>query len=428
MTHFFEIDLACAEDISPYNSQKNNRSHIVVCTIMDKIEMSRDFIKNLEIKFFENALSQKFKKILHFKYGLSYWSYAKEFNFQNHVEIIHTKLIKKELFEIISKHANEIQFEEGRPNWKIIIFLNYYQKESAILFKVHHGLADGVALFNFFLSSNENKEIVLPKFGKKAFFHDFFFYMTIFYSLILLLFKLFSKKTDKNNFKEEALSGVKSCFVSEAIDMNKVKNFAKKNNVKINDILIALFSKSLQNYHEKIFHTKLEEFNLLIPVSLRNPQDHLRELNNRIVFLSTALLFHESSLPFENYVKEYHRMLNHLKNSNEVYIQELGAEIICNLFPRQMFYSFYNMLEKKHSCIFTNLPGPQSEINILGIGNAKKIFFVVNSVCKIPLTINIISYKDEIIVTCFADDSSHINCEELMEEFKEYCEKYILNE
>lgn len=429
LAHFFEIDIACAEDISPFNnSQKNNRSHIVACTITDKIELKPDFMKTLEHKFFENALSKKFKKILHFKYGLSYWSYAKEFNFHNHIEIFDKKIIKKELDDIMAKHSNEIQFEDSYPNWKILIFINYDENESAILFKVHHGLADGVALMNFLLCSSENKEVVLPKLSKKTFLQEIFFYITIIYSFIVLCFKLLSKKADRNNFKKEALTGLKSCFVSEPIDINKIKKYAKENHVKINDILIALFSKSLYSYHEKTFHTELEEFNILIPVSLRNSQTKIRELNNRIVFLSSSLLFHESSLPFESYVQEYHKVLNYLKNSNEVYIQELAAELICNLFPRHIFYLFYDLFEKKHSCIFTNLPGPQTEINILGIGNAKRIFFAVNSVCKIPLTINIISYKDDLVVTCFADESSHINCEELMGNFKGYCEKYILNE
>lgn len=395
-----------------------NSSQIVVCcTFAEKI--NEDFVvSQIKNRVFIHKYYEKLQKIYVSKYGLHYWKKTSNFSLDDHIEILDVQFSKyDEILEFMNKHVSEIKFARDIPPWKIFIAKNLHDNQSAIIFKIHHSIADGLSIMSFILNLGDSKEYGLIKIPKITSWEWIFIYFSAFFQIFIFFKDLFSRRTNDNSFKSEKLTNKKNSYCSSSLDLKSIKNYSIENGISVNDVFLTLLSKALNNYHKRKFNKNLDNFSLMVAASvLPMPSRNIKyPLTNNVSFLVQDLSF-EDSEKFVETAKFYHESLKNSKSSSTIYLQKYGGELIFNFTHSSLYKFIMNYITSLHSMIYTSVPGPTTEISLFNY-NVKDICFIVSTIGQVKTIINLFTYNNKFSFACFTDDSTGINCKELVGEF-----------
>ena len=377
LSSFFDITIATALDASVSIEIPQNSSYIVsCCTIDEKINVVA-VMKQIKERAFIHPYYEKLKKIYCNKFGIYYWKKVKNFNIDDHIEVLNNVFPDYDsLYKFMGSHVSDIKFEKTKPNWKIFIVANFLNNQSALIMKIHHGISDGLSLMNYLLILGDTKEYQLLHIPKIKYWQWIFIYLMGFLDMLKFIKKIFTKKIDNNCFKENALTGKKNCYCTPTMDLKIIKTYAKTLGVSINDILMGLLAKTLRNYHNRKFNKDLKEFSLMIAASLipMPKKGDINPLCNNVNILSENLYFDEPHDTFSHYIKQCHLVFKHMKSSYSIYYQHLCAELNYLFFPMKTMQYNLELLTNSHTAAYTSVPGPTTPISIFGY-DVKELFF-----------------------------------------------------
>lgn len=415
--NLFQIEIAASADaLSLYTTEKNVTNIVCVSTISAETNIP-DLVANMKKNAFLHKNFEKLKKVIKYKFGLWYWTYCSTFNIENHIEVLKEGFTDEELYNFMSKHASEITFSDDKPYWKAYIAPKMKSNKTAMIFKIHHSLGDGVSLMSYLLTVSQNKNVQYIKLTKIKGFQWIPIYIIGFFKIIMFFINLHTKRADDNEFKKKPLTGVKNGYCSQALPLLKIREYAKLNKVSINDTILAMISNSLMEVHHDKYNLPLKEFSLLIAASLRPfPTDkQIYPISNNINFLIHPLLLNKND-NFDNYVKKFSKSFSVLKTSYDIYCQALLVELLYNIFPTKILAANADILTLKNSAVFSSVPGPLHKINLYG-SEVDSLFFIVNSIMYNPIVMNVITYNEKFVVSILVDESTGINSKEFIENF-----------
>lgn len=292
---------------------------------------------------------------------------------------------KAELQDLVSTLMSE-SLDFDRPLWQFHL-VNDYEGGSALIVRLHHCIADGIALIHVLLSLTDDapdadpaaarepsegdgvmvtgsvrRAVVQPGdgFGKKV-------------GRLLALGgkcctaagRLIGRWPDPDTIFKGTLVREKRAAWSRRIPLDQVKAIGKAIGGTVNDVLLTAMTGALRRYMVRQGEEpeRRLSFRAAIPVNLRSPREPFSDLGNRfgLVFLSLPVGIED---PLDR-LRVLRRNMEKLKSTPEAAVafgilQGLGA------VPMLMQRALVEFLAWKITAVATNVPGPRKQLYMAG--------------------------------------------------------------
>ncbi|HUN92618.1 MAG TPA: wax ester/triacylglycerol synthase family O-acyltransferase [Burkholderiaceae bacterium] len=187
-------------------------------------------------------------------------------------------------------------------------------------------------------------------------------------------------------------SGNKRVAWNEPLRLPDVKAASHALDCSVNDILLAAVAGALRSYLQDR-GDPIDDIGVraLVPVNLRPAgQEHL--LGNRFGIIA-ALLPVGIADPVERLYETRRRMLA-LKQTNEALVT-YGLFAVLGLAPKLVQDKFFDLLISRASAVMTNVPGPQKPIYLAG-SRIREIMFWVPQSGDIGMGVSILSFDGKV--------------------------------
>lgn len=228
-----------------------------------------------------------------------------------------------------------------------------------------------------------------------------------------ILTKLLILPSDRESVFKGKLGALKKVVWSEPLDLNIVKQIGKETNATVNDVLVAAVSGALRRYlQERGDRVNSGEMRAMVPVNLRNPKAGIK-LGNQfaLVYLNLPVSLAE---PEERLVA-VKRQMDMLKSSPEPMIVFQLLNII-GMLPGAIADQATTWFSTKASAVLTNVPGPRQTLYFAGKALKRVLFWVPQS-GQIGLGISVISYNGSVTLGVETDEGLAPDPERILEAF-----------
>lgn len=210
----------------------------------------------------------------------------------------------------------------------------------------------------------------------------------------LQLGKIALRTPDPDTLFKGELGAVKRAAWSDPVSLAEVKALGKVTGGTVNDVMVTAVTGALRRYmEEQGAETEGLNFRAYIPVNLR-PLDQALELGNRfgLVFLSLPV----GIVDHVERVNEVKRRMDELKNSPEALV---GITLLntAGMLPKDIENTVFRFFHAKATAVLTNVPGPQQPLYLAG-NRLRSIMAWVPQSGKLGLGISIISYNGDVLV------------------------------
>lgn len=397
--------------------------------------------------------------------GLPSWEFDPHYDLRSHLHRIALPDPgdKNDLQEMIS-NLTTTPLDPSKPLWQVHLIENY-GNGCVLFFRIHHCIADGIALIYVLLSAADTdpdapwptskprrskktgfKLPAIPSFNSVA--EGFKDTLTTTHKISSKLVKelekvvsqpenirklakttgriptdfatVLSKHTimssDPNTPFKGKLGVRKKVAWTEPMDLGKIKTVGKAiSTATLNDVLIATVTGAMRRYL-KTRNVAVNELDLrvTVPVNIRRPGTAF-ELGNKfsLVFLPLPVYLEDSVLR----LKEVKRRMDHLKRSPDPYIN-FGLLSAIGYLPPGLAKKAAQLFGNKASGVMTNVPGPRQPLYFAGSQIDNLMFWVPRS-GAIGLGISILSYDGKVTVGIASDEKLMPDPETLLEGFEE---------
>ncbi|MCW5880238.1 MAG: wax ester/triacylglycerol synthase family O-acyltransferase [Anaerolineae bacterium] len=368
------------------------------------------------------------------------WQTDPNFNLDNHVRIFRLPPPgDKDMLQRLVSHLMSTPLDLTRPPWEFHLVLNVEGHGSAVIPRLHHSIADGIALVSVMLYMTDPTPNPPPRpaepgpsrgggnpvtglfkpltntvrgaqkaagtvlhAGVDALIHPSHVIKAarLGGSTAITVGKLALMPADPPTLFKGPLGNEKRAAWTELIPLPDVKAVGKAMNGTVNDVLLTAVAGALRRYlieHEQT----IEDLNIraVIPVNLR-PLDVKPKLGNQfgLVFLSLPLGIED---PVDR-VEELKRRMDDIKDSPEAVVT-FGLLNAAGMMPEDVQDTLIDIFGTKATAVMTNVPGPRQTIYLAGLPIRELVFWVPQS-GKVGLGVSILSY-DERVVVGFATDA-----------------------
>lgn len=363
-----------------------------------------------------------------FPFKRPYWEDDPSFNLENHLQrvTLSPPSDQKKLQELISLLMS-MELDYTRPLWQFYLVENY-GSGSALISRLHHSIADGIALMQVLLSLTEPTPDLLPdnQFqpgnqtpnepiktlkstsvnlpdigardvlteGKKMLLHPSHAAKRALQGIDFAraVGKLVLRWPDPQTVFKGPLGAEKCAAWSEPLELQEVKFIGKTLNGTVNDILITTVAGALGRYTD-FRGVTAEDLNIrsFIPINLRTVAFD-EELGNKFGLLLLTLPLGIQD-PVERLCKVKQNM-DELKTSAEG-VATFGIIKLLGVVPPWIEEIAVDFFDTKGSTIMTNVPGPGGQLYLAGAPINTIMAWVPQS-GRISLGFSIISYNNKV--------------------------------
>ncbi|MDQ6920541.1 MAG: wax ester/triacylglycerol synthase family O-acyltransferase [Candidatus Dormibacteraeota bacterium] len=201
---------------------------------------------------------------------------------------------------------------------------------------------------------------------------------------------------------------------SEPISLAEVKAAGAREGATINDVLVAATAGGLRRYLVARGQDVNDlEIRVAVPVNLR-PLDRETELGNQfgIVFLPLPIGVADG----RQRVLEAKRRMDELKASLQPAVA-MGVLSLLGYAPRRVQPLAVEFFGSKASAVLTNVPGPREQLYLAGSPLASTMFWVPQS-GRLGLGISILSYNGQVLLGVASDAGLVPDPERIVSEFE----------
>ena len=340
------------------------------------------------------------------------WELAQDFDLDAHVVAARLpgRADQRALERLVGKLAST-PLAPGRPLWQFHL-VERYGRGSAVIARIHHCYADGIALVRVMLSMTgatalESRTAPEAEHAQErsggAGWSDLLAPVADVFSgpmtqavgrgfdVAAEAAKLAWMGRDAPTRLKGALSGDKRVAWAEPIPLDEVKSIAAAMDCSVNDVLVCVAAGALREYlvrHGE--RAPAGDVRAVVPVNLR-PRGTAAELGNRfgLVFLDLPLIEH----PLER-LYEVRRRMAALKGSRQPAIA-LALLAAVGLGPSAVQDAVTRFLGQNASVVMTNVPGPQVPLYLGGERLREADFWVPQS-AGIGLGVSLLSYDGRV--------------------------------
>lgn len=333
---------------------------------------------------------------------------------------------KRELERFVSQQAST-PLDKTKPLWQFHL-IEKYGGGSALVTRIHHCYADGIALVQVMLSmtdttrearrgsdlskawlKDDGRRVAkrvgaidrYMKFGGRMLEKGLDFYRDPGLASVVAkeggeiareLAVALSLSDDPVTVLRGRLGVSKRVAWAEPLDLEEVKAVGRAFDCTVNDVLMASATGALRSYlldrGESIDGLTLRA---TVPVNLR-PLEHAKKLGNHF-----GLVFLDLPVGEDNPVRRVERVaecMRHLKTSRQA-IVAYGLLAALGMAPAPMQRTALELFSRKATAVATNVPGPQMPL-YLGGCTIRDMMFWVPQTGSIGLGISIMSYNGKV--------------------------------
>jgi len=342
------------------------------------------------------------------------WVEDEQFSMDYHLQ--RTSLDEPGDMPELQKRVSELMstpLDYDRPLWQFH-YVDNYQHGSALIVRLHHCIADGMALVQVLLSLDDEpsaREPAAKRREKESRSHSSFESLLNLPSLVLaplratlgittVLARLAAMGADPDTVFRGPLGKRKIAIWSDPIPLDKVKFIGRQLGGTVNDVLLSTMAGALRIYMDQrgrdLEHG--ESLRAVVPVNLRRPDEPLT-LGNRFgtVFLTLPVGTWD---PVERLHALKHSM-DRLKRSPEAAVI-FGLLQILGKTAERLLIAVVDLLGRNATAVMTNVPGPREPILFVGQKIRSLMFWVPQS-GKLGLGVSVLSYTGQVRIGIATD-------------------------
>ncbi|MBX3658412.1 MAG: wax ester/triacylglycerol synthase family O-acyltransferase [Ramlibacter sp.] len=200
----------------------------------------------------------------------------------------------------------------------------------------------------------------------------------------------------------------------QPIPLDEVKAVGKALNCSVNDVLLSCVAGALGEYLKSLGDEVTgQEIRAMIPVNLR-PLDQAYKLGNRFGLVPLVLPIGVDN-PIER-VYEVRRRMSALKGSTQPLLA-FGMLAVAGLLIKPAQDAMLNLFGKKTTAVMTNVPGPREKLRFLGATLEQSMFWVPQS-GDIGLGVSILSYGGGVQFGVITDTALCPDPQRIIDEFE----------
>lgn len=305
--------------------------------------------------------------------------------------------------------------DPDKPLWRFF-FVPHYKTGSAVVVKVHHSYADGIALISVLdsiadtsvLHSSPAAKFKMPQRKPRSDspLHRFAFtvgsvgfYTGFSLAWLYEALRVILARPDSKTAYKRALTPQKQVGWAPSLPVVDVKRVGKALGCTVNDVILGCVAGSLRRYLERIGEpVDGVHIRATVPVNLRPIEDAL-QLGNRfgLVYLELPL-----GMPtVEGRIRAVRRSMASLKSGMQA-LMSFHVLGILGFFPKPVEKFFLDFFSSKASAVMTNVPGPSEPVYLKGKKLSKPMFWVPQS-GGIGIGVSILSYDNKVEFGFVAD-------------------------
>jgi diacylglycerol O-acyltransferase / wax synthase len=380
--------------------------------------------------------------------GRPYWKPDSKFDIENHIEL--RKLAapggEAELLGLVGDLMS-LPLERNKPLWKFHLVHGLTRGDgigSALIVRLHHSIADGIALMKVLLSLTDtdpegslatgNDLLEAPRRRTASLVQQA--NIQVRPSKIIRLAraygdaagglgKLLIESEPRTPFKGK-LGKRKSAACSKPFSLEEVKRARLKAGCTVNDLLMACVAGGLRRHLIRLGKPAKDGLNLraVIPVDLRRP-DKDPQLGNRFGLIFLALPVGVSD-PRQRLNEVRARMMA-LKHSPQAVVV-LGLLNAVGSIPAEMQQPVVELFGSKATAVVTNVPGPKEPLWLAGERIDNLMFWVPQS-GRLGLGLSILTYGGQVHIGVATDSGLTTRADLLAEDiefaYHELCKEYL---
>lgn len=387
----------------------------------------------------------------------AWWETDRDFDIDWHIRLtaLPGRAGKKELERLTSQLAST-PLDQTKPLWQFHL-VEKYGGGSALITRIHHCYADGIALVQVLLSLTDTSSEPKPsdrlekawlkkdhapvakrvgridrymKLGSQMLERGMDLYRDPTMAALMAnegveiareVGHALSLSDDPPTVLKGRLGVSKRVAWAEPLNLSEVKSVSRALRCTVNDILLASASGALRSYMiERGEQIDGVTIRATVPVNLR-PLEHAKQLGNHfgLVFLDLPVGEHNPMRRLERIAA----CMRVLRKSRQA-VATFGALAAVGMAPAAVQGMALEMFSRKASAVATNVPGPQMPL-YLGGSKVKDLMFWVPQTGSIGIGISIISYNGEVHFGLMADAKLMPDPDSVIRRFRPEFEKML---
>lgn len=308
-------------------------------------------------------------------FGSTNWEHDPTFDLENQIEhvTLNSADSKAALEDLVGKTMSR-PLDMARPLWRLT-FVDGYEHGSAIVVRLHHAIADGIALARLVISLTDpsksaeaTKNELSMKLSKSlkslgissennTLVRRAAYASNMALKAIRAFGKLIFSLPDPRTIFKGTLNVAKNAAWSNSIPFADVKQISKSYGATINDVLVAAITSAIRRYlleHDSL----VNQIHVAVPINLR-PLDGPIELGNKfgLVYLPLPVGLSDADARFQT----LQATMDAIKRSPEALIAH-GLLGLVGLLPPAIKVPLMRMFGNKNTGVLTNVPGPRRPI------------------------------------------------------------------
>jgi len=389
----------------------------------------------------------------------AYWERDTRFDLSAHVKrtALPRPARKQELQDLVSDLANT-PLDPARPLWQFHL-VDEYDGGSALIARIHHCHADGIALARVLLSLTDGAapDAGAPSDIREDNDGDFFQHwlapitrtvsstlkvggglLDTYFDMVLHpghaldyarqgvdlaaeAARLALMPMDSQTRFRGTPMGVKRAAWSDRLVLHEVKAVAHAMGCSVNDVVLCCAAGALRAYlaanGDPVDGVELRA---VVPVNMR-PESEAGGLGNYFGMIAVLLPLGIEN-PIERLYEVKRRMLE-LKSSSQAQVT-LGLLAALGMGPTALQQRILDLLSSRASAVMTNVPGPQQTL-YMGGARLKEIVFWVPQSGDIGMGISVMSYDDGVQLGIITDTSLVADPEDIARLFAQQFEHLL---
>lgn len=403
------------------------------------------------------------QKVVHDATG-AWWEDDADFDLDGHLH--HVALPAGDHKVELQKMAAELMstpLDPNRPLWSFHL-VDRYDGGSALVVRIHHCIADGIALIGVMLSLTDLSPDAPERHGPPLQMAredgpDGFFWNRVFEPVTqgmltainlgtqawLKYFELLTHPGRLLDYSRQGAGmaaelanllimpadsptrfkgrpgGTKAVAWSEPMPLDEIKAVGRALGCSVNDLLLSSVAGAMRVFlAERGDALDGVEVRAMVPVNMRSKADE-GKLGNRFGLVTLLLPVYMEN-PFER-VFEVRRRMEELKGSYQPVVA-LGVLAATGMAPKFVQDIALDILANKASAVMTNVPGPQQPLYMAGTRLAQQMFWVPQS-GDIGVGVSILSYNGRVQFGLVTDRHFVTDPEEIVSRFRPEFEKLL---
>ncbi|RTL41258.1 MAG: wax ester/triacylglycerol synthase family O-acyltransferase [Burkholderiales bacterium] len=233
----------------------------------------------------------------------------------------------------------------------------------------------------------------------------------------------FALMPDDSHTRLKGKPGVgKTVAWDDSLSLDEVKAVGKALGASINDVLLSCAAGAIGKYlADKGEDPAGKEIRAMVPVNLR-PLEHAWQLGNRFGLVPLVLPIGIAN-PIERLFAVRARM-SELKGSFQP-VMAFGLLSVAGLLIKPVQHAMLNVFAKKATAVMTNVPGPAQALKFCG-STVEKVMFWVPQSGDIGMGVSILTYAGRVQFGLITDTGLCPDPEAIIENFAPEFEKLLL--